>query len=112
LIDFEMFGVETHRQNADCCCDLGLVMRLSELRWLGTIGNASVERHRLCRHVVDLVHRAVRLENQKFVIRSFAPFTRHVQNIIPPVSAAISAGIFNFDGNGISGRHHLSADQL
>src|SRR5271156_4480294 len=95
--------------NADNRPAMGLVLRVSELRGLGAVGDSSTERRRLRGCAADLVCRAVRLETKNFR----ANFSALLLPQIPPsLSPPISTGIFDSGGAGVSRRRNLRTEQL
>jgi hypothetical protein len=66
LIDFKVAQPETPRLNADNGSAVGLVLRVSQLRGLGAVGDSSTERGRLRNRAAAVVCRPVRLETENF----------------------------------------------
>jgi len=89
--------------------NLGLVLRLSQLRRLDAVGVASIERRRLPGRAPDWIRCVRGLVETKFQANFPATFLEKIET---PISPALPARISDFGGDGFSGRRVVCTKQL
>ncbi|HZL12941.1 MAG TPA: hypothetical protein VFC85_02245 [Verrucomicrobiae bacterium] len=110
MIDFKSGGVETCGSRANTRRNLGLVLRISQLRGLGALGVARIKCRRLRNRAGNLVRNAIYLEEKKPARNYCVFFRKHFQKIFPSFPKTISARIFDSGVNGVSRRRDVCAE--